>query len=240
MSTNTELRTVECEQRTLEYLLTRKQVKNINLRVKPEGKVNVSANQNVPAEYIDDFVKSKQSYIIKALDKYEETRKYTRAPKKYVSGENFNILGKSLRLKVYEGNEESVITDGIFVFLTIKDKENQKRKEKLMNDWLKKMQTETFNQICREIYQIFKKYDVEYPHVRVRHMKSRWGSCHPKKGIITLNSKIIEAPRNCIEYVVLHEFSHFIHPNHSKKFYDFVAMLMPDWKERKKELEKWL
>ncbi|OYP38116.1 metal-dependent hydrolase [Lachnotalea glycerini] len=55
---------------------------------------------------------------------------------------------------------------------------------------------------------------------------------------MSLNSKLIEAPRNCIEYVVLHEFTHFIHPNHSKKFYDFVAMLMPDWKERKMELEK--
>lgn len=238
MSNNTELRTVECDKRTLEYLLTRKQVKNINLRVKPEGQVNVSANQNVPAEYIDDFIKSKQTYIIKALDKYEESRKYTASPKKYVSGENFDILGKSLRLKVYEGNEESVTTDGIFVFLAIKNKENQKHKEKLMNDWLKKMQTETFNQICREIYQIFKKYDVEYPIVKIRYMTSRWGSCYPKKGIITLNSKLIEAPRNCIEYVVLHEFAHFINPNHSKKFYDFVAMIMPDWKERKKELEK--
>ena len=100
------------------------------------------------------------------------------------------------------------------------------------------MQTGTFNQISREIYQIFKKYDVEYPTVKVRYMTSRWGSCQPKRGVITLNSKLIEAPRNCIEYVVLHEFTHFIHPNHSKKFYDFVAMLMPDWKERKMELEK--
>ena len=75
MDTNTELRKVECEQRILEYLLTRKQVKNINLRVKSEGKVYVSANQNVPVEYIDDFIKSKQTYIIRALEKYEERRK---------------------------------------------------------------------------------------------------------------------------------------------------------------------
>ena len=107
-----------------------------------------------------------------------------------------------------------------------------------MNNWLKEMQTGTFNQISREIHQIFKKYDVEYPIIKVRYMTSRWGSCQSKRGVITLNSKLIEAPRNCIEYVVLHEFTHFIHPNHSKKFYDFVAMLMPDWKERKMELEK--
>jgi predicted metal-dependent hydrolase len=58
-----------------------------------------------------------------------------------------------------------------------------------------------------------------------------------KKGIITLNKRLLEAPRNCIEYVVMHEFCHFIHPNHSKHFYGFLSMLMPDWKERKKLLE---
>ena len=239
MISNTKIRNVRCEQRVLEYQLTRKQVKNINLRVKPDGQVFVSASQNVPVEFIDNFVKEKQEYIIRALDKYEENRKYISfAPRQYVSGESFDILGKSLRLKVIQGNQESVTTDGVFIFLTVRNKENQKRKENLMNNWLKEMQTGTFNQISREIYQIFKKYDVEYPIVKVRYMTSRWGSCQSKLGVITLNSKLIEAPRNCIEYVVLHEFTHFIHPNHSKKFYDFVAMLMPDWKERKRELEK--
>ncbi|MEG1294699.1 MAG: SprT family zinc-dependent metalloprotease [Clostridium sp.] len=239
MISNTEIRKVWCEQRVLEYLLTRKQVKNINLRVKPDGQVVVSASEGVPVEFIDNFIKEKQEYIIRALDKYEENRKQvSSAPRQYVSGESFNVLGKSLQLKVIQGKQESVTTDGVFIFLTVKNIENQKRKENVMNHWLKEMQTGIFNQISREIYQIFKKYDVEYPIVKVRTMTSRWGSCQPKRGVITLNSKLIEAPRNCIEYVVLHEFAHFIHPNHSKKFYDFVAMLMPDWKERKMELEK--
>jgi predicted metal-dependent hydrolase len=239
MISNTEIRNVRCEQRVLEYQLTRKQVKNINLRVKPDGQVFVSASENVPVEFIDNFVKEKQEYIIRALNKYEENRKYvSSSPRQYVSGESLDILGKSLRLKVIQGKQESVTTDGVFIFLTVRNKENQKSKENLINNWLKEMQTGTFNQISREIYQIFKKYDVEYPVIKVRYMTLRWGSCQPKRGVITLNSKLIEAPRNCIEYVVLHEFTHFIHPNHSKKFYDFVAMLMPDWKERKKELEK--
>jgi len=239
MISNTEIREVTCELRVLEYQLTRKQVKNINLRVKPNGQISVSASDSVPVGFIDNFIKEKQEYIIRALDKYKENRKYTSVmPRQYVSGESFDILGKSLRLKVIQGQQESVTTDGVFIFLTIKNKENQKRKENLMNNWLKELQIGTFNEICREIYRIFKKYDVEYPLVKVRYMTSRWGSCQHKRGVITLNSKLIEAPRNCIEYVVLHEFTHFIHPNHSKKFYDFVAMLMPDWKERKWELEK--
>jgi len=52
------------------------------------------------------------------------------------------------------------------------------------------------------------------------------------------DKRLLEAPRNCIEYVVLHEFCHFIHPNHSKQFYGFMTMLMPDWKDRKAALDK--
>ena len=55
---------------------------------------------------------------------------------------------------------------------------------------------------------------------------------------VTLNKRLLEAPRNCIEYVVMHEFCHFVHPNHSKQFYAFLTMLMPDWKQRKETLDK--
>lgn len=95
-----------------------------------------------------------------------------------------------------------------------------------------------FSEIVDEIFPIFKKYNVSLPALRIRNMETRWGSCLAKKGIITLNKQLLEAPRNCIEYVVMHEFCHFIHPNHSKHFYDFLTILMPDWKERKKLLEK--
>ena len=69
-------------------------------------------------------------------------------------------------------------------------------------------------------------------------MISTWGTCQAQQKVITLNSKLIEKPKSCIEYVVLHEFAHFIHPNHSKEFYGFITMLMPDWKEHKYLLEK--
>lgn len=87
-------------------------------------------------------------------------------------------------------------------------------------------------------YPAFQKYGVGVPKIRIRDMKTRWSSCLTQKGIITLNKRLLEVPRNCIEYVVMHELCHFIHPNHSKNFYLFLSVLMPDWRERKSVLDR--
>lgn len=238
MRLNPEQRVVHCENGDILYLLTRKPVKNVNLRIKPEGEVLVSANNGVPIEFIDAWIEKKQRYILSVLSRYEEKKKlFQTVPKRYVSGESYDLLGKSLRLKVDSNKEENVYTDGVYIFLKVKDKDDFRHKEIMMSKWLKQYQMTVFDELLQEKYLLFEKYGVTYPTLKIRNMTSRWGSCQPKKGIITLNSKLIEAPRNCIEYVILHELVHFIHPNHSRQFWDFVAMMMPDWKERKEELE---
>ena len=234
---NGQLRIVKYEEIPIEYTLIRKEVKNINLRIKPDGSIMVSAKTLVPPSKIDEFVVSKGKIILNSLRKYKELQKYSPKPKQYVSGEGFRQLGRDLRLKVLEGENENIEADGIYIFLTIKDKDNFKRKSTLVNGWINNQCKEVFEEIVDEVYSKFQKYGVESPQIRIRNMKSRWGSCQPRRGIITLNTRLIEVPRNCIEYVVLHEFCHFIHSNHSKKFYAFVQMLMPDWKERKMVLE---
>ena len=239
MRLNPEQRVVHCEDGDIPYLLTRKSVKNVNLRIKPEGEVLVSASNSVPTDFIDAFIEKKQRYIFSVLSRYEEKKKLFQAvPKRYVSGESYDLLGKSLRLKVEANKEEIVYTDGVYIFLKVKDKDDFRHKENMMSKWLKQYQMTVFEELLQEKYLLFEKYGVTYPTLKIRNMTSRWGSCQPKKGIITLNSKLIEAPRNCIEYVILHELVHFIHPNHSRHFWDFVAMMMPDWKERKEELER--
>lgn len=239
MTANTQQRQVSCESGVISYRLTRKRVKNVNLRIKQDGSVLVSANSRVPVTFIDDFIRQKQEFILSALAKFEEKRElHQDTPKQYISGENFTLLGRSLRLKVEESKEEMIYSDGVYIILKVKDKDNFRHKEMMMTKWLKEYQMTVFHELIDKTYIRMQKYDVPYPTLKVRCMKSRWGSCQPQKGIITLNSRLIEAPLNCIEYVVLHEFAHFIHPNHSKQFWSFVTMMMPDWKERKNALEK--
>lgn len=234
-----ETREIECSQGTIIYILTRKPVKNINIRVKPDGKVMVSANKNVPVSYIDNLIRDKENFIFRAIKKFEERQKNSPAcPVNYEDGEILKILGKYRKLQVLKGQTESVIMNGDKIILTVKDRDDRKHKEVMINKWLKGLETEVFLKVCSQTYGIFQKYGVKYPEIKIRKMKSIWGSCQPKKGIITLNSKLIEAPEKCIEYVVTHEFVHFLYPNHSRKFHEFMTSIMPDWKERKKELER--
>lgn len=232
-----ELRKVKCGIGTIEYTLTRKPVKNINLRIKPDGKIFVSANKHVTVKYIDEFVSSKQSFISRALEKYREINASKEKPRLYVSGEIFYILGKELKLDVLASDEEGVTLAESIIIMRVSDPDNFSEKEKLMNKWLKEFQGKIFTEICQKTHEIFQRYNLKYPTIKIRKMKTRWGSCNPHKGSITLNSKLIEVPKRCIEYVVVHEFAHFIHPNHSNKFYDFMTELMPDWKECRNQLK---
>ena len=228
-----ELRVVQGIEREFQYILTRKSVKNLNMRIKPDGEIHVSANRFVAVKYIDSFVLSHEKTLIKTLDKYEKIRANTLSPLQYVSGEKIHFLGEVLHLLVEKSPVEGVDKWGKFLILRVKDTEDFNRKERVIKRWAKKMQMEIFQEICKEIYPLFQPLGVKYPLIKIRCMKSRWGSCQPQKGIITLNGKMIAAKREAIEYVVLHEFTHFIHPNHSKDFYGLVEQLMPDWKTRK-------
>lgn len=233
-------RLIVLDGRTVEYDLKRKNVKNLNLRIKADQSIYVSANKNVSEKIIQDFLKSKSDYILKALDRYAEMAKYVPKPKMYVDGESFIILGHDLRLKVIKGKRNYVVSDGIYITMTVKDTSDTAMKQRTMDNWIRKQCQENIQAVCESVYPKFHKYGVEFPTLRFRNMISRWGSCQPKRKVLTFNIALIKAPLSCIEYVVTHEFVHFLQPNHSREFYQYLNMFMPDWKELKSALEKTL
>jgi predicted metal-dependent hydrolase len=214
----------------------RKNVKNINLRIRSDCTVAVSANNAVPTSVIEEFLRKKTNYILTAIDTYRERAKYALTEHNYMAGESFRYLGKELRLKLIQG-KNSVTSDGVYLYLTVPDVQNAGNKEMQITRWYDQQCRVLFLELIDELYPVFRKYGVPSPALALRNMTSRWGSCQPKRRMITLNKILIEAPRNCIEYVVMHEFIHFLHPNHSKKFYDLLSALVPDWRERKNTLE---
>lgn len=166
-----------------EYELTRKSVKNINLRIKPDG-IYVSAGRWVSEKYIESFLLSKADFILKAKEKLK----------------NNNAVSK----KQYFTEDE--IKDFI----------------------LKK---------CKEIYPCYEKMGFSYPLIKFRKMTSMWGNCRAKSGILTFNTNLMYAPKECVEYVIYHEFTHFLVQNHSDKFYAELSKVYPNWKEAKKILK---
>lgn len=230
--------TVCLKGKEIPYKLERKNVKNINLRIKPDSSVYVSAHDSVSSKEIEKFLVQKSDFILKALAYYCELQKYTPKPKQYVDGENFRICGHDLRLKVLQGAKNYVESDGSYIKLTVKDACDVTLKQKTVDKWIKEQCVAIISAMCESIYPKFQKYGIAFPKLKFRKMISRWGSCQPKRGSLTFNISLIEAPMSCIEYVVVHEFTHFLQPNHSKKFYTQLTMFMPDWAERKKLLEK--
>ena len=88
------------------------------------------------------------------------------------------------------------------------------------------------------MYPRIKPFGVPFPEVRVRYMITRWGSCVIKKNKIWINAYLVKLPPEYMDYVVLHELIHFIHPNHGKDFYKTMEMLMPNWRELRRAMRK--
>ena len=216
------------------YTLERKSVKNINLRVRADKSVYVSANVRVPAGVCDEFVRSKGAFILDAQRRLSASQKNGGA-KKYEDGEAFSLLGRTYRLKLMKGAREGVFTDGGSLCVVLKG-DDKKRAAKLIDEFTAELCRDVFSRLLRARYRDFSSYTSGLPALRIRRMKSRWGSCIPSKNVITLNSRLIEKPPELIDYVVLHEYCHFVHPNHSKAFHALVASYMPDWKKRKAQL----
>lgn len=231
-------RTIMLGGREIPYTLERKNVKNVNLRIRSDGSVYVSASKKVAENKIEGFLSRKSHFILSAIDKYADIAKYSSIKHSYLTGESFQYLGRDLRLVVAQG-KKNITSDGVYLYTSVPDPDDTVSKSSLIKKWYDNECKEVFDEIISEIYPIFQKYGVIKPGLRLREMSSRWGSCQYKRGVMTLNKKLIETSRECIEYVVMHEFVHFLHQNHSKKFYEMLGALMPDWKERKKQLEKY-
>lgn len=215
---------VQCRKYPITYTLVTKQVKNINMRISSKGEVVVSANPFVPMDKIDDFVSSKVSWIVKHQKSMQE-----RSQKSMIDDKHIVLFGNSLKIRKITGKYNHVSYDKDTLYVQCRE---QADPEKVIRQFLDKLCRDVFLDIATLTFRSLSNYHLEFPDVKIRDMKSRWGSCTPAKNSITLNRKLIHYPFEFIEYVVLHEFVHFIQPNHSKAFYNIIENYMPDYKTR--------
>ena len=167
------------------YEFKRKRVKKINLRVRADGSVAVSAPLGAPLAQVDAFVAGRARWIeaarVRALARGEEEQRPCS-----VSREDALAL---------------------------------------------------FTQVSDAVFPLFAQVlNGQRPVLKVRQMKTRWGVCVPAKRQITFSLRLAEKPRAAVEYVVLHEYAHFVRADHSPAFWAVVARYMPDYKARRRLL----
>ena len=211
----------------------KKKVKNVTLKVKRDGSIHLTVPEAATDDYIERVIANKQDWIESQLKHFNENYEKPKE-KEMVSGESFNHLGKSYRLKVIESNEEYVRLYRGYIEIYVKDKNNTLKKQELLKKWYQEKAKKKFTALVHEYEQIVKE---EVNSIRVITMKTRWGSCNVDRKNINLNLELIKKPRYCIEYVILHELAHLKYPNHSKQFWEYMSVHMPNWEWRKDKLE---
>lgn len=238
------IRSVLIGDTTLEYELEYKNVKNLNLRVRRDGSVYVSANRSFSRQQVDAFVIKNGEFILKAKARMQDRARQTEGQpdmpvgkdRTYEDGELLNLYGKPYRIRIFDGKKDSAEPVGQVLVVMLKDKEDAARRKRTVERFLAEECARQMQVLCEQVYPAFAPYGVKWPEIRVRSMVSRWGSCQPQKGVLTFARQLLSAPLACQEYVVVHEFTHFLQPDHSPRFHALMTARMPDWKERKKLL----
>ncbi|HIS34974.1 MAG TPA: M48 family metallopeptidase [Candidatus Avirikenella pullistercoris] len=216
---------------SIEY--SRRRTLSIQLK-QPNGEMTVKAPLGMDIAKIDSFVKGKANWIWKHKERIEFL-KNNRIKRIYEEGAQHLYLGETHTLRIIESSEEKVTKNDNSIFVYT---ENIQKTEKILKRWYDEEAKSIFDTICRPIIADFGKRHNIYPvSVKNKFVKSYWGVCTLKKEI-RLNTELLRAPRPCIEYIIVHELCHLIHPNHSKVFYNLLTSEMPDWKKRKKLLEQ--
>ena len=194
--------------------IIKKNNKNTYVRVK-DGYVYVTTNYFSTNRSIEKLLRDNYSSIGKMIDKYENSIKNSKLF--YLFGKNYNV--------VYDDCDINIIDDTIYV-----------RNEDALNKWLKKYISDTFSIHLKYWYNRYEE-DIPVPNLKIRKMKTRWGVCNTKNHNVTLNFLLYKYDIECLDYVIVHELSHFIEANHSSRFWKQVSKYYPNYKEVRKKLK---
>lgn len=232
-----EKRYIRINDTDIEYYLNKKKIRNINIRIKPDGKIFLSCPLKMKSEDAEKFLVQKYDWITKQqnrLKKYsaeKESYEFKNGGKTYYMGNLYTI-----NIIPSKSNNVEIADDNINIFIKEKYIENSNYVQKYYEKWLKENATQIYTNLVAKYQKQMSKYVKSFPQIEVKKLKTRWGSCMPSRNKVTFNLSLVKTPLECIEYVVVHELAHFKYQNHSKKFYNLVEIYIPDWKVRRKLL----
>lgn len=221
------------------FCIQRKNIKNLYLKINKDKDIIVSIPKKMSLDRVKKFITEKATWIKKQEKIFDDYF----IKKEKINFENDDIaylLGKEYRIKIIKSNKNNVVINNKYIEIYVKEKyfQNKKYIKNVYEKWLKNYAENVLQNLVIKYQKLLSIYDIAIPQIEIRKMKSRWGSCIPNNNKVIFNLNLIKSPLYCIEYVVLHEMSHFKYQNHSKYFHKFVAKFMPDWKARKTILDR--
>ncbi len=218
----------------IDYELLMMNRKSLEIAVHPDKSVVVKAPQTSTLEAIEEKIKKRARWIKRQIAYFNQFDPRT-PDRKYVGGESHLYLGRKYRLKIELSDKDKVLLkNGYFCIEATSSKPDHI--EKLMDSWYRRRAKMYLSRIFDDCWENFKKGDLKKPNLKMQKMDKRWGSLS-EKGQLTLNVNLIQTPKECIEYVVIHELCHLIHHNHGTEFYKLLDRTLPDWMKRKHKLE---
>ena len=198
-----------------DVVIERKNNKNTYVRVK-NGRIVVTTNYLTSKNSIIKLIMDNKDSIISMIDKDS---------KRMDKNENFYYFGKKYDV-IYGFRDIDISDDKIYVY----DK-------KSLDKYISKNIVDIYLERLNYWYNMFEE-DIPVPNLKIRKMTSRWGVCNIKNHNVTLNYQLSKYDICCLDYVIVHELSHFIHPNHSRDFWNLVSKYYPRYKECRRMLKE--
>jgi predicted metal-dependent hydrolase len=213
--------------------VVRKDIQNVHLSVHPpSGRVRLAAPERMKMDTIRLYAISKLSWIKKQRLKIQEQERET--PREYLDRESHYVWGKRYLLMVAEAaGAPSVQLKHKQMILTVRPGTEPSKRHQILETWYRQ---EVREKSAPLIEKWESKIGVDVEHLFVRRMRTRWGSCNSQAHTIRLNTDLAKKPRECLEYIIVHELIHILEPTHNERFRAFMNQFLPDWKQRRQAL----
>lgn len=229
-------RSIELGGQIVPYALKRSSRKTLSITVFPEGSVLAVAPMSADLKSIEDRMRKRGRWILRTRREFEQFRPVT-PPRKYVAGETHRYLGRQFRLLVEQSLRSDVAIEGDRIAIRYPGLQSVNKTERLLVAWFQRQARHILLERLRTLSSSFPEIG-DAPRLTVRRLTKRWGSMSWDGSHMLLNTRLIEAPIDCIDYVIVHELCHVQEPHHSPAFFELLEKRLPNWERRKSRLEK--
>lgn len=211
--------------------VTQKRMKNLRMRVCPNsGDIHVSAPHYALKRDIQSFA---QAHIQWAKSLKDKALEKTAARQPFKTGDAINFFGSTVTLQISHASKRATYTfhentvGHSVLCLKLEDLDDLDGQDRLITRWQKEMMAQEVLKMLIEYQPIM---GVETTRFGVRKMRTRWGSCNVQARRVWFNLDLINKPKHCLEYVIVHELAHLLETNHTPRFWSIVEKFLPTWK----------